>query len=193
MDFSTTVDLIIRELDDACRIIEDLGNQEGVPALQVELAMSKCRSAARVIELLKNISPPTAKEPSAATPPGSGHGSREKPGGSSIIADTFSHLPNSLNEKIGSERGDNDKPGLSRSKPLTNLSEAIGVNDRFLFIREIFGGNVEQYNQAISNLDNAASMDDARSLIAGYSGNTPESKPVSQLLDLVRLKFLPDE
>ena len=45
MDFNATIDLIIKDLNDASAIIDDLKKYQGVPALQVELAKSKCKSA----------------------------------------------------------------------------------------------------------------------------------------------------
>ena len=54
MDFNATIDLIIKDLKEASDIIEDLKKYPGVPALQAELAKSKCRSAGDVISLLKN-------------------------------------------------------------------------------------------------------------------------------------------
>jgi len=64
MDFNATIDLIIKDLNEASDIIDDLKKYPGVPALQVELAKSKCRSAGDVIALLKSIKelvPPVAE------------------------------------------------------------------------------------------------------------------------------------
>src|SRR5450759_4728671 len=55
MDFNATIDLIIKDLDEAREIIDDLKKYAGVPALQVELAKSKCKSAGEVIALLKSL------------------------------------------------------------------------------------------------------------------------------------------
>ena len=55
MDFNATIDLIIKDLDEAREIIDDLKKYPGVPALQVELAKSKCKSAGEVIALLKSL------------------------------------------------------------------------------------------------------------------------------------------
>jgi hypothetical protein len=65
MDFKSTIDLIIKDLNEASEIIDDLKKYPGVPALQVELAKSKCRSAGEVIALLKSLSysEPVNKEP----------------------------------------------------------------------------------------------------------------------------------
>jgi hypothetical protein len=61
MDFNSTIDLIIKDLNEASAIIDDLKKYPGVPALQVELAKSKCRSAGEVIALLKSINIPVSE------------------------------------------------------------------------------------------------------------------------------------
>jgi hypothetical protein len=70
MDFNATIDLIIKDLNEASEIIDDLKKYPGVPALQVELAKSKCRSAGDVIALLKSIGDlkPGNEEPDKAKP-----------------------------------------------------------------------------------------------------------------------------
>ena len=67
MDFNATVDLIIRDLHEAHDIIDDLRNYPGVPAIQIEMAKLKCKSAAEVIALLKNMQNETAIKPATAT------------------------------------------------------------------------------------------------------------------------------
>lgn len=222
MDFDATVDLIIKELKDAGEIINDLKNYPGVPILQVELAKSKCKNAAEIIALLKGLQNlyPQAKKEDASEPvlkPGSGeiyiqdttipvkqskepaakkdehHKTFKKAGESAIIADNFTHLPGSLNEQLGSRLDDGDVTEILKAKPLKNLSDAIGVNDKFLFIREIFNGNPESYNQAISRIDGAENIEDARAVIMSYTGNNLETDTVKQLLDLVKRKFPCDE
>jgi hypothetical protein len=67
------------------------------------------------------------------------------------------------------------------------------VNDKFLFIREIFDGNKDAYTQAISRLDNAESLTDARAVIMSYTGDSNENEAVIQLLDLVKRKLTSNE
>jgi len=220
MDFNATVDLIIKDLKDAGEIIDDLKNYPGVPLLQVELAKSKCKNAAEIIALLKglqNIYPPVKNEITADTVKkpvteeryvqsvASSEKQEKEPvkrkdedknllkktGESSIIADTFTNIHNSLNEQMGALR--EDVTEILKTKPLKTISEAIGVNDKFLFIKEIFNGSPESYNQAISRLDDAKNISDARTVIMSYTGNDPENETVKQLLDLVKRKFPADE
>ena len=65
MDFNATIDLIIRDLEEAREIIDDLKKYPGVPVLQVELAKSKCKAAGEVIALLKTIKESESPRPEA--------------------------------------------------------------------------------------------------------------------------------
>jgi len=238
MDFNATIDLIIKDLDEARTIIDDLKKYPGVPVLQVELAKSKCKSAGEVIALLKNLeessetdhktataneirqeqAPVAGDEPrpeifeieaepeqeqtqiKSVTPQQNLTGKQsagpveelvkaaEKASESSIIADRFVHLASSINEQIGSHIED-DISGILKAKPVSSLTEAIGINDRFLFIREIFNGDREAYNQALEKLESAQNLGDAKAVLMSYTGNSTESEASKQLLDLVKRKF----
>ena len=202
MDFKSTIDLIIKDLNEASEIIDDLKKYPGVPALQVELAKSKCKSAGEVIALLKNMSEfaPVNQEPITEkrvpappiTPAGKKSELKEsvkKPPSVPIVADKFGHIDDHYKENP--EIGKKEVSKHLKSKPVTILSEAIGINDKFIFIREIFDGNKDVYIQAISRLDKAENLQDAKAIIMSYTGEKPENEAVEQLLDLVKLK-LPD-
>ncbi len=203
MDFNATIDLIIKDLDDAREIIDDLKKYPGVPALQVELAKSKCKSAGEIIALLKSLKEndqeqKTEKrsEPVPVEIKASQTENKEEPiktnkkePESAIIADKFSHMSNRFNEQIGSLKGEEDISDRLKTKPLADLSDAIGINDKFLFIREIFDGNKEVYIQAINRLNNSENITDARAVIMSYAGDNLENGAVKQLLDLVKRKF----
>ena len=216
MDFNATIDLIIRDLEEAGEIIDDLKKYPGVPVLQVELAKSKCKSAGGVIALLKTINESESPKPEARIAfgkPSATEGSPKpgpeipkpriekdepdkkvkKPSESAIIADTFIHLPGSLNEQMGSHNADGDISQRLKTKPISSLKEAIGINDRFLFIREIFNNNKDAYAQAISRLEHAESLCDASAIIMSYTGDGNENEAVKQLLDVVKRKFPSDE
>jgi hypothetical protein len=94
-----------------------------------------------------------------------------------------------LNEQFGNLLDENDLNASIKLKPLVNLSDAIGVNDKFLFIREIFNGSPEAYNQAIKKLDETESLADAKAIILSYTGENTESEATIQLFDLLKRKF----
>jgi hypothetical protein len=219
MDFNSTVDLIVKDLDEAREIIDDLRNYPGVPVLQIELAKSKCKSASEVISLLKNLQmqPKSAEKKESIqitkadlpdpvevisrssepayhkTEPESDKENTAPHSGkiaeSVIFADTFSSQAETINEQLGSRKDDNDLHDAIKHKLLLNLSDAIGVNDKFLFIREIFNGSPEAYSQAIKKLDETISFTEAKALIIGFAGENTESGAAGQLLELVKRKF----
>jgi len=247
MDFNATVDLIIKELHEAHDIINDLRNYPGVPVIQVEMAKLKCKSAAEIIALLKNVQNGTAIKPATATataqktenetkaktepktepgfkaellqpeieiledtPPEKPaiakkeivaespvitvkdeelHVTKKKSDARTIIADTFSDRPGCLNEQLTSSREDENLSEIKKIKPITNLSDAVGVNDRFLFIREIFNGDPKLFEQAIKRLDNAADLSDAKKILNDYTSESTENTALKQLLELIKRKF----
>ena len=208
MDFNSTIDIIIKDLDDARAIIDDLKKYEGVPALQVELAKSKCKSAADIIALLKTMNDivPAAKEVPTQPQPKPKPQPKPQPQPHPqpkvhiaeekkipIIADNFASPANTFNDQLVSMNTDKDITGILKTKQITNLSEAIGVNEKFMFIREVFNNNKDAYFQAISKLDSIESIADARAVIMSYTGDNNENEAVTQLLDLVKRKLSRDE
>jgi hypothetical protein len=221
MDFKSTIDLIIRDLNEASEIIDDLKKYPGVPVLQVELAKSKCRSAGEVIGLLKSLSftetitekpvqekeviqtheQPAAPEPQPkiSQPVHTSEKKAEpkvtvkKQDEASSIADKFTRSADLYDEKLSNLKTEKDISDRLKVKPVTTLTEAIGISDKFLFISEIFNGNKETYTHAIARLDKAESLKDAMAIIVSYTGENTESEAVSQLLELVKLKLPSNE
>jgi hypothetical protein len=196
MDFNSTIDLIIKDLNEASEIIDDLKKYPGVPALQVELAKSKCRSAGDVIALLKNISDVVAvqKETVHERPKNSKLPVSEiKTSEAAIVADKFNPAPELYEEQIASSKTEKDLSDQLKTKPITSLSEAIGIGEKFLFIGEIFNGDKEAYAQALSRLDKVENLNDAMAIIMSHTDVKPENEAVVQLLELVKLKLLSNE
>lgn len=233
MDLNATIDIIIRDLNEAREIIDDLKRYPGVPELQVELAKSKCKSAAEVIAMIKNlrlpesvpaeplpeaVAPPAEQkpkpvetQPEPVEPPAEAEAKKEtvaeetvkpkeeikpaakKTTGPSILADQFAGRTESFNEQLGIRKQGDDVLEILRTKPLSSLNEAIGINDKFLFIREIFDGDTESYNEAIQKLEEVGNLSDAMAIIMACAGDNSGSEAVTQLVDLIKRKFIANE
>lgn len=63
-----------------------------------------------------------------------------------------------------------DKSIAARVVPqgISDLKMAIGINDKFLFINELFKGNPTEYNDAINNLNGQENGDEAASALETY-------------------------
>jgi hypothetical protein len=52
-----------------------------------------------------------------------------------------------------------------KGKPIDSLKRAIGINDKFQFINELFEGNMARYNKTIESLDTAGSLNAAMQIV----------------------------
>lgn len=58
-----------------------------------------------------------------------------------------------LSEEAGNKNGNDSKP-RSLNDLLTQKELSFGLNDRLAFVKHLFGGNTEQFDKAISELNN---------------------------------------
>ncbi len=107
---------------------------------------------------------------------------------SSIIADSFGTAENRLNEKLG-RRDDQGYSDIVKNKPVINLSKAIGINDKFLFIRELFKSDPVMYEKALDRIEKASSFTEASGILLEYTSETEGNKIADQFLSIVKRKF----
>ncbi|UPT65332.1 MAG: hypothetical protein M0D57_12255 [Sphingobacteriales bacterium JAD_PAG50586_3] len=48
-----------------------------------------------------------------------------------------------------------------RAKPITNIKSAIGINDKFQYLNDLFKGSVQDYNESLDALNNLGSLPEA--------------------------------
>jgi hypothetical protein len=103
-----------------------------------------------------------------------------------IVADKFSHLASRINEKVGESK---KSEGKARTMPVTDLNRALGINDRFYFIRELFNGNENSFRETIDRLNKADSKEEATSILSESVKDISDSGPALELLELVERKL----
>ncbi len=81
----------------------------------------------------------------------------EAPKENPVVGETF-QKERSLNDVMGEKQAQETSLG---NGPISSLRSAIGLNDRFLFIREIFGNNTDKYNMIIDHLDKLETIQQA--------------------------------
>ena len=75
----------------------------------------------------------------------------------SVVEESF-QKERSLNDSIGETKSAESQPTIGS---ISSLRAAIGLNDRFLFIREIFANNTDKYNTVIDHLDKLETIQQA--------------------------------
>ena len=78
-----------------------------------------------------------------------------------VIDDKLVHFVKEvpLGEKMIQE--DHSLAAKFQQNPVRDLKSVIGINDKFLFVNELFGGSMEKYNKSIENLNDLKTLNGA--------------------------------
>lgn len=95
-----------------------------------------------------------------------------------------------LGEVIAQE--DNSLATSLQHKPIEDIKQAIGINDKYLLVNELFAGSMEKYNRSIDNLNDLKTLDGAliylNELKIELQWNS-SNEAYKKLNNLVRRKF----
>lgn len=105
-----------------------------------------------------------------------------------IFADQFNGVQQTLLDQFGTESGDSTSH-LIKDRKITRLSDAIGVNDKFLYIREIFGGDRQAYEDTIARLEGVSSVEEALNILTEFAPEGDYNEHVSQILEIIKRKL----
>ena len=133
--------------------------------------------------------PVTVSEaPAAAEPEEAESGAREVavPVGA-VLGEVINHDVQTLADTIAPPRDIASE--LRRSEPVTDLRKAIGINDKFLMIRDLFGGDGASYEVAIRALNAFDNLDDCMIYIAEHYAWNANSDGAKLLMELLERKF----
>ena len=72
---------------------------------------------------------------------------------------------------------------------ITDLRRAVGLNDKFLLIRDLFNGNGSLYEITIRKLNEFDNFDDCMIYIAEHFAWNPNSDGAKLMMDLLERKF----
>jgi hypothetical protein len=93
--------------------------------------------------------------------------------------------------KVLHENYENSDPLANQiSTRVSSLQKAIGINDRFRFVKELFGGDSDLYCETIAKLDSIGSLGAAISYIESNFSWDKNSDSVKQLISLVRRRYM---
>lgn len=122
---------------------------------------------------------PSAETPSQATVGSDDGGGREQ---------------TTINEQVALQEDVQSVASELEKKPITDLSAAIGINEKFLFINELFGGSTEDYNDSLDHLNKCKDHAEAGTFINDNLKEKyhwdEENNAVSVFLDLVERRYL---
>ncbi|HQU56403.1 MAG TPA: hypothetical protein PLG88_03185, partial [Chitinophagaceae bacterium] len=114
---------------------------------------------------------------------------------------TLSHQPREINDTNKNDSSLNDKLKQNKHEiverlketPIKDLRKAVGINDKFQFVNELFRGDESMYERCIKTINNFSIYPEAEYWIArelkvklGWSNDNPT---VQQFDQLVKRRF----
>lgn len=100
-----------------------------------------------------------------------------------VLGDVLRADVHTLGESIARPKG------LAESAPVASLRAAIGINDRFLLIRDLFDGDAAAYEKAIVAIDAFDNLDDCMvHIVENYSWRS-SSDGAKLIMDLIQRKY----
>lgn len=199
----------LHEIEDLLKVFPADGN---IPAIEIDLALQKIRNLYELLLMMKNphheiterasveISdkmtdqklnhtavkikeekPETVKIREQEHPSEETQILSDKFKGGETLYETLHQSFSNRNEIVGN------------IKPVSDILSAIGLNDRFTFIRELFENNTPVFENTIKMINDAGNYDEACVYLNGHFAWDMESDVVKQLLDIVRRKFINEQ
>lgn len=109
---------------------------------------------------------------------------------SEILAKKFQGKQKFRNEVIAEHSAKVDMSTKLQNKPIGDLAKAIGINDKFLFIKELFNGDSARYSETINHLNTFSDLNDAVIYLQDNFEWPEANEYAEKFIDLVRRKFI---
>jgi len=111
-------------------------------------------------------------------------------------SDQSTHKGNALQAMLAARLEDKSLSARLQMSPVANIKDAIGINEKFVFMNELFGGNIQQYNETIQRLNNFGSLDEAFHYLSELGealgwDETHSGETIERLASVVMRRYLP--
>ena len=140
---------------------------------ETEIVQPKVEYPPREPEVVQPPIPEPFKPPAPTAPPPSYY--PPKPAvhqsdlfGSGSLSDKYKTGATSINDKVTTGKPDHTLADKMNLVPISDIKSAIGINEKFQFINELFDGSSQVYNESIALLNNCTGIDTARALFYDF-------------------------
>ncbi|MCD8172924.1 MAG: hypothetical protein LUD76_05600 [Alistipes sp.] len=106
-----------------------------------------------------------------------------------VLGDVIAGAGQTVSDVYAGQSPKADVASVVGSGRIESLRKAIGINDKFLLIRNLFDGDSEIYDSVMATLDGFGDLDDALIYIHENFNWNPDSEAVKLLVDLLTRKL----
>ncbi len=107
-----------------------------------------------------------------------------------VLGEKLVQEKSSFNEQIGKNQKKEPTRRSYSAPPIADLKKAMGINDRFFFQRELFGGSAEVMNQTLDQLNQMRGINEAHNFLLANFNWDPENEAVLSFMELVERRYL---
>lgn len=211
MEFKHTLEVLYSQTDEINGLAEKLQSEKEIRKIELDLLLDKLRNVYDlVIDLQSIITPEDAGEKVEAETSDEGLADIpekehiepvlkivepadeevEKKPQAKVVSEQFSKTNRILNEQMTDQADKKDITSQYKSSPISNISSAIGVNERFELINELFKGDKDLFDKTIEELNRADSFEEALNYLKGKFEWDMDDVYVQRILDLIRRKLI---
>ncbi len=104
------------------------------------------------------------------------------------IGESFGGDKNSVNDFMAKTQQPSDKKSY-KGKPIDDLTKGLGINDRFMFQRELFAGKAEVMNQTLQQINQMPDLSAALSFLQSNFDWDKEQEAPKTFLSYIERKF----
>ncbi len=112
------------------------------------------------------VNPETQRKVVAEEPPAKG--TAPKGQGRKVLSDTLHPQHGYRNEQLGREHPGGDLSSRISKSAITDLRKVINLNEKFMFIRDLFGGDKDRYEETIRLLNKAQNSREVEDLLQAF-------------------------
>ena len=106
------------------------------------------------------------------------------------VSDRFQSTNPTLNDEISGKSNKEDISSQYKTKPIGSIGTAIGLNEKFELINQLFGGSKEKFERTLEVLDMAGSFVEAYNYIEEQFEWDMDDVYVQRILELIRRKLI---
>ena len=114
----------------------------------------------------------------------------EKNAKTEIVADRLQNGQSFMNESLRQQVSSKDLSSKLTSQPISDIGGAMGLNEKFSFIQELFNNDPDKFTETINTLNHASSFNEAYSYLNDTFNWDMDDSQVQKLLDLTRRKLI---
>jgi hypothetical protein len=191
MSYRHTYHAALESLHELEIMLKGFPTNGNIPAIEIDLTLQKLRNLYELFLMMKApaaipepVILPVVEQPvpQTATAPKT-QKSEDKV---EILSDHFKGRE-TLHENLHQTIKQTDTLGYV--KPVSDIMKAIGINDRFTFLRELFSEDIVAYENTMHHLNEAGSYEEARDYLVSNFSWEMDSEAVLQLLEIINRKF----